>query len=76
MKKNNQDNNIQLLVNMPNCTNLQFTFVNGFIIKSKRISDINAKNATLYYKLSEDLQDTIFKFLNPKAIIPFKENGI
>lgn len=52
---------------MPDCSNLQFTFVNGEIINSKRISDNNTKKATLYYKLPNDVQNTILKYLNPKA---------
>ncbi len=50
MIDNRQDEYCKILVNMPDCSNLQFTFVNGEIINSKRISDINAKKATLYYK--------------------------
>lgn len=69
MIENNQDENIQLLVNMPSCSNLQFTFFNGKIIKSKKVFEKDAINATLYYKLSDDIQNTIAKYLNPKAIL-------
>ncbi|OFX32615.1 MAG: hypothetical protein A2X08_08750 [Bacteroidetes bacterium GWA2_32_17] len=68
MIENKQDENIQLLVNMPNCSNLQFTFVNGEIIKFKRVFEKDAHNATLYYKLSDDIQNAIAKYLNPKAV--------
>ncbi|MDR0927378.1 MAG: hypothetical protein LBO69_06380 [Ignavibacteria bacterium] len=61
----------ELLVNMPNCTNLLFTFsISGDIIKHKRVSDAKAfsSECSLYYSLPEDLQDKIDFYLNPKAI--------
>lgn len=59
----------EILVNMPNCSNILFTFNedNNKIIKSKKIAYTDAKNAILYYSLPTDIQNSIDKFLNPKA---------
>lgn len=59
----------EILVNMPDCSNLLFSFDdNHKIIKSKRVADKDAKNAIVYYKLSIEIQNSICKFLNPKAL--------
>lgn len=59
----------ELIVNMPDCSNFLFIFdENNKIIKSKKIAYKDAKNAILYYKLPLDIQNSIEKFINPKAI--------
>lgn len=59
----------EILVSMPVCSNFLFSFDdNHKIIKSKRVADKDAKNAILYYKLSIEVQNSICKFLNPKAL--------
>lgn len=65
--KNKETENI-LIVNMPNCSNMLFEFKNNIIVKSSKIADKNSKNAISFYKLKSDLQNSITKFLNPKAI--------
>ncbi|HBF89462.1 MAG TPA: hypothetical protein DDX39_12550 [Bacteroidales bacterium] len=57
-----------LFVNMPDCSNLLFVFKNSRIVSSKRIADINAKNAISFYKLTFEIQNAINIFVNPKAI--------
>ena len=63
-----KDNKIEILVNMPNCSNLRFQFIDNKIISSKKNAFKNDIDTLSFYSLSEDVQNTIGKFLNPKAI--------
>lgn len=61
-------NDFEIMVNMPDCSNYKFFFKNNIITKKIRISYINSKEAILFYNLSAELQNKINNFSNPTAI--------
>ena len=52
--KHQNENTIEstILVNMPNCDNIQFEILNGAIKKSKRVSNEKSKKSIAEYKRS------------------------
>ncbi|MCB9360279.1 MAG: hypothetical protein H6587_01985 [Flavobacteriales bacterium] len=61
-------NEYEVLVNMPNGSNILFCFRNNKIIRKSNKSFKQSKNAILFYNLTIAIQDEIFEYLNPKAI--------
>ena len=60
--------NDEILVNMPDCTNLKITFLNGEVQKVKRISEKDAINTLFFYNLTEDVQRKINNFTCPQCL--------
>lgn len=59
----------QIIVNMPDCSNILFVFRNDVILKKINKSFNNSKNAVVFYNLMLEIQCKINKFLNPDAIV-------
>lgn len=57
----------EIIVNMPDCSNILICFRNNVIIKKIKKSCIESKNAVVFYNLTIEIQNEIFKFLNPDA---------
>lgn len=57
----------QIIVNMPDCSNILFCFRNNIIIKRVKKSFINSKNAVVFYNLTPEIQYKINKFLSPNG---------
>ena len=63
-----KSNKNEILINMPDCSNRLFYFIENKITKCKKVSFMKSKNAVLYYNLNAEIQHKISLFLNPDAI--------